>query len=83
MGPWCAQMGASGWVAMVVFWIAVVGLAIWAVSRLFPARSATDPRDVLDARLAVGEIDAATYRSIRAELDDRGSVEVSGPRPSR
>jgi uncharacterized membrane protein len=78
MGPWCAQIGAGGWLAMVVFWLVVIGLAIWAVSRLFPARPEPDAFAVLDARLASGEIDAATYRWIREELSCGFPVESKG-----
>lgn len=69
MGPWCGQMGTGGWVGMAVFWLVVVALAVWAVTRLFPAQTSGDARATLDARLARGEIDAETYRLIRTELD--------------
>lgn len=69
MGPWCGQMGISGWLGMGAFWLVVVALAIWAVTRLFPAQAGGDPRATLDARLARGEIDAETYHRIRQELD--------------
>ena len=69
MGPWCGQMGASGWLGMGAFWVVVVALVIWALTRLFPLRPAGDPRAVLDARLASGEVDPETYRLIRSELD--------------
>ncbi|WP_315092825.1 hypothetical protein [uncultured Cellulomonas sp.] len=69
MVPWCAQMGAAGWVSMVAFWLVVVGLAVWSVSRLFPAQVASDPRAILESRLASGEISPETYRSLIGELD--------------
>jgi hypothetical protein len=66
---WCAQTGAGGWIAMVALWILVVGLVVWGVARLFPARPDDDPLTVLDARLAAGAIDLQTYERIRSELD--------------
>lgn len=74
MGPWCAQMGVGGWVGMAAFWLVVVGLAIWAVTRLFPVRTGEDARATLDRRLARGDIDSDTYRAIRAQLDDAATT---------
>lgn len=78
MGPWCAQTGASGWLAMTVVWIGVVALVVWAVGRLFPVRSDVDAGSILDARLAAGEIDAETYRAIRGQIDGDPSVATKG-----
>ena len=75
MGPWCGQMGVSGWVGMVAFWLIMVTLVIWGLTRLFPLQKGDSSRAALDARLARGEIDPETYRLIRAELDD---LEVAG-----
>ena len=69
MGPWCAQMGVSGWVGMAAFWLVVVALVIWALTRLFPGQPGGSARAVLDERLARGEIDPETYRLVREELD--------------
>ena len=74
MGPWCGQMGIGGWVGMAAFWVLVLALVIWAVSRLFPSQDALTPRAVLDARLASGDLDPETYRLIRQELDDLHDV---------
>lgn len=71
MGLWCTQMGVGGWVTMVALWLAVVALVVWAVCRLFPARRGPDPQTILDERLATGEIDADTYRSLRGLLEGR------------
>ncbi len=30
------DMGAGGWIAMVIFWVAVVTLIVWAISRATP-----------------------------------------------
>lgn len=69
MGPWCGQMGIGGWTGMIAFWLVVVALAIWALTRLFPMRGAGDARADLDSRLARGEIEPEAYRLIRDELD--------------
>lgn len=70
MVPWCGQIGVAGWVGMVALWLLVVAVAIWAVTRLFPVqRGATAALDVLDERLARGDIDASQYRLVRQELD--------------
>ena len=79
MGPWCAQMGVGGWAGTAAVWLAVVALAVWALTRLFPARPPGGARAILDARLARGEIDAETYRLIREEFDSLGSVPGSRP----
>ncbi len=81
MGPWCGQMGAEGWLLTVAVWAVVLALVVWAVSRLFPARPAErpTPHDVLDARLAAGDLDPQTYRSLREELDGRRPVRTEGP----
>ena len=46
-GTWCGGMGATGWFVMALFWGAFLGLAVWAVTRLFGpirGRAAEDPR---------------------------------------
>ncbi len=78
MGPWFAQPGASGWLAMAVVWIGVVALVVWAVGRLFPGRSDVDAGPILDARLAAREIDAETHRAIRGQTDGDPSVQTKG-----
>ena len=73
-------MGAGGWIAMTIFWVALITLLVWAISRAFGSGgnrtpdgpSRPDPRggaeDILDRRFAAGEIDEETYRSMRATL---------------
>jgi putative membrane protein len=68
-------VGGAGMVVMIVFWVAIVALIVWLVIRLLPgpdrtARSlrAESALEILDRRLATGEIDAATYSSLRAAL---------------
>ena len=76
MNGWYGGMGAGGWPLMSIVWVAVVALIVWAVANLFPrgersreaAVAAERPDELLDRRLAAGEIDAATYETLRAQL---------------
>jgi len=70
-------MGVAGWFVMTVFWVALIAAIIWAVANLFPGRSASEPtaverserpEDILDQRLARGEIDSSTYDELRTKL---------------
>ncbi len=69
-------MGLAGWIFMALFWIVVIGLIVWAVIALLPGARTTGgraghegPREILDRRFALGEIDAEQYRRAREELD--------------
>lgn len=55
------------WLGMVVFWVVLVVVAIWAVGRLFPPTTPppTPARATLDERLARGEVDPEQYRRLR------------------
>jgi putative membrane protein len=76
MNGWDNGMGAGGWVLMILAWIALLGLVVWAISRLFPTRSGGDsrgqtaetPEEILDRRLARGEIDTDEYARLRDAL---------------
>ena len=70
-------MGAGGWLLMSVFWVALIAVIVWVVAALFTQNGNRDssarglaerPEDVLDRRLASGEIDTATYDTLRAKL---------------
>ncbi len=72
-------MGVGGWIAMAIFWIALLGLIIWLVSRAFsPGRDQPESRvdrgwhesadQVLDRRFASDEIDEPTYHRMREVL---------------
>jgi putative membrane protein len=77
MGAWAPFM----WLFMGVFWVALIGLIIWLVTRLLPGSAnprpgtpapgpVESPEQVLDRMFALGEIDEATYRSRRTALSD-------------
>lgn len=77
-------MGAGGWIAMTIFWVALITLIVWAISRNRAGSggradstrlrggagdSATETsEDILDRRFAAGELDEDTYHSMRATL---------------
>lgn len=74
MGDW----GAGWWIAMVlmmiVFWALVIAGAVWLVRSLAGGHHAIhrrDPLEVLDHRLAGGEISIEEYRE-RRELLGKG-----------
>ncbi len=77
---WCSDSGVADWLGMIALWVAVIGLAIWAVFRLFPTQPGSHAREVLDQRLARGDIDLDAYRSVRAAIDlSEPPVPQSGP----
>jgi putative membrane protein len=69
-------MGAGGWILMSVIWIALIALIVWAVVSVLPRgpRTTSDreladsPEEILDRRLAAGDIDAQTYDELRGKL---------------
>ena len=76
MNGWNAGMGAGGWVVMALFWVLLLAVIVWAATRLFPIRASGPtksheperPEEMLDRRLAGGEIDVDTYDRLRARL---------------
>ena len=77
MNGWDNGMDAGWWVLMSLFWIALIAVTVWAIVRLFPGREnsarAEEALQLLDRRLASGEIDAGTYDQLRERLD-RGAL---------
>jgi putative membrane protein len=79
-------MGVGGMIGMVVFWLVLIALILWAVSRLLPGRPVRTgpaqpgqetPEEILDRRFARGEVDLETYQLQRAAL---ASARGEGPR---
>jgi putative membrane protein len=71
-------MGFAGWFLMALFWVALIALVVWAVTRLIPAaaegtsgrsKPAEEPREILKRRLASGEIDVEAYEQLNSKLD--------------
>ena len=75
MGWYGGGMGPLAWLVMGLFWLFLLGLIVWLVTRLLPGgssgttRSAVEsPLEILDRRLASGEIDLDTWQAQRAAL---------------
>lgn len=68
------MMGGFGWLGMLtmlLFWIGVVALVIWALSNLFPTRQTTvepDALEILKRRYARGEISREEFVQARDAL---------------
>lgn len=60
-----------GWIWMLISWGVVIALVVWAVHRFSDGgqRQHSSGRQILDERLARGEIDVDEYRRLRDELD--------------
>jgi putative membrane protein len=75
MGWYGGGMGPLGFLAMGVFWLILLGLIVWLVVRLVPGSSSgtmhaagESPFEILDRRLARGELDLETWQAQRAAL---------------
>jgi putative membrane protein len=63
-GWWILMM-----VMMVLFWAAVIGVAVWAVSRIAGSRGEPrSPLDIARQRLAKGEISEEEFERLRQKL---------------
>ena len=77
MMGWYGDGWGAGWmVVMMLGWVALLGLGVWAVVALTRGRGpatveprAVEPRAILDRRLAAGEITAEEYVHVRRLLD--------------
>jgi putative membrane protein len=76
------SLGSLGSLGMGVFWLILLGLIVWLVVRLLPGSGSGSSRDtvesaleLLDRRLANGQIDLELWQAQRAALvgvqDDR------------
>jgi len=75
MGSYGNGMGSLGWLGMGIFWLLPLGLIVWLVMRLLPGSSSRTPRpsgesatEILDRRMARGEIDVSEWQTHRAAL---------------
>lgn len=75
MMGWYGGGATLGFLAMGVFWVILLGLIVWLVVRLVPGspgpttRAAGEsPLEILDRRLARGELDLETWKAQRAAL---------------
>lgn len=86
---WGHHMGTGGWIfsilATVIFVALIVALIVWMVSSNSRSDGSSDvtgesPRDILDRRLASGEITVEQYSRLREALGD-ASPAASDTRP--
>jgi putative membrane protein len=83
-GHWMFWQSILGWAGMLVFW----GLLIWGIYTLITRsrraddrfRPGGDARQILDQRLARGEIDEAEYRRLRDLIESRDRQEQANVR---
>jgi len=75
MMDWGYGMGAGGWLVMGGLWLVLIVAAVAIVMWIFPRESRRTigpaplgPQEMLAERLARGEIDVETYRTLRDEL---------------
>lgn len=66
------MMGGFGMGAMGILWIVLLGFAVWAIvgatSRTGTRAATGSARDILDARLARGELSVEEYKKLRETL---------------
>lgn len=69
--------GGGGMVFESIFWILIIGLVVWLITWLTrrdnPTQKQESPKQILDRRLAAGEIDTAAYAQARRLIDNRSS----------
>jgi putative membrane protein len=75
MMGWYGGTGPLAGFAVIVFWLALLGLIVWAVGRLLPGSSgettradSESPVEILDRRLANGEIDMHDWQAQRSAV---------------
>ena len=75
--------GGMGFVYMLIFWVVIIALAIWLLSRLFPRVNhnsssgpvsqpdelSESPLEILQQRYARGEISKTEYDEMRHDLE--------------
>ena len=78
---WGYGMGGYGWLMMTGLWVVLIAVLAALAAWIFPrerhagsGRPALSARELLDHRLARGEIDPETYRSLRDELSAGGTA---------
>lgn len=78
-------MGIGGWIAMVIFWVGLIALVVWALSRVSAGGGGSGARgggesaeDILARRFVSGEIDEETFQSMREALRSHRPTRESG-----
>jgi putative membrane protein len=67
-------MGFVGWTMMIVFWVAIVALAVWTIRTAAPRNGSMSALDILERRYASGEIDGDEFQQRKRLLDDSRST---------
>jgi putative membrane protein len=94
---WGYYPGMGWWmVVSSIFWLALVGIAVWALVRLVGHQTRTGSRsqqdelssgssaeEILRRRYARGEIDEATFERMREQLATSRSREPALPPPGK
>lgn len=63
-----------GWaVLMTIAWLAILGLIVGVVLTAVRDRRSASPREILDRRLAAGELDLDEYERARAAMSREGT----------
>jgi putative membrane protein len=89
MGLSSGEMGPIGWVATGAFWALLLWLSVWLIARLLPGSAKTttaagdSPMEILNSRLASGEIDLADWQAQRAALNASMAGTTDRSRDSR
>ena len=75
MMNWSGGIGTTGWVIMAVLCVALIAAVVWAIAALVSRNdsasgvtTAVGPEEIVERRLANGEIDLETYDTLRAKL---------------
>lgn len=58
--------GFFGWILMIAFWVAIIWLIVWVIQQI--AKGKESSHDVLDKRLARGEISKKEYLELKKTL---------------
>jgi putative membrane protein len=69
-------MDGDWWLVMMVFWVVLIAGIVWVGVRLLtrstsvdqPSGTGEQPQQILERRLAEGEIDVETYDALREKL---------------
>lgn len=75
--------GLFGMLLMALFWIGLLVLAVWGITRLFPHERRSDrviAREVIARRYASGDITEAEYYQAMRTLGSDGESRQSEPR---
>ncbi|HLD06598.1 MAG TPA: hypothetical protein VJC16_03635 [Candidatus Nanoarchaeia archaeon] len=60
--------GWFGPVFMLVFWAAIIYVAVWVFRQIMQKEGSSSPRDILERRYAKGEITTRQYQEMKKEM---------------